>query len=127
MPARTEEHHYDPEAGLSKSRPRFERNSPEYNLESLLCKSSCSAATSHQFLLTRLCLMFNRSASYLLQHTFTCSSFPHSDAIPSGCAQMCPLAHAFTLELNNILYPIFSFKFPFSFHSLFLPPLLSSL
>jgi hypothetical protein len=115
IPARTEDHHCDPEADLSKSRPRSERNSPQYNLEVLLCKSSFSVAMSHQLLLRRLWPMFKRCASYPFQNLCTCSSCSRRDAIPSSCAQMYPPAQAFTLELNNILYPLFvsNLLFPF--------------
>jgi hypothetical protein len=112
---------------LSKLKPRSERNSPEYNSEVLICKPSCSTAMSHQFLLTKLWLMLKRCPSYPFQNLCTCSFYSRRDAIPSSCTQMYPPAKAFTLELNNILYPVFCFQFPFSFHSLFLPPLLSSL
>jgi hypothetical protein len=121
MPARPEEHHCDPETDLSKSRPRFERNSPEYNLEALLhklYKPPCSATKSHQFLLARPWLMFKRCASYPFQNLCTCSSFSCRDAISSSCTQMypppSPSAQAFKLELNNVLY-LFFYSFLLSF------------
>jgi hypothetical protein len=69
----------------------------------------------HTSLLRRLWPMFKRWASYPFQNMCTCSPCSRRDAIPSSCAQMYPPARDFTLELNNILYPVFvsNFLFPF--------------
>lgn len=123
MPGRTEEHHCDLEAGLSKSRPRFERNSPEFNLEALLCKPSCPAAMSHQFLLTRQWLMFKRCASYPFRNLCTCCSCSRRDAIPFSCSQMYPpprnrpshlsliISYTLFFFVSNFLFPFFRCSF----------------